>query len=56
MKQEKKQKTIGLDLGEKRHRFCVLDGKGEVIEEGRLNNDRGSLAGDWLEVTQGRWW
>ena len=37
--------TIGLDLGERRHRFCALDGKGEVVEEGSLNNDRVWLAG-----------
>src|SRR6201997_2145772 len=36
--------TIGLDLGERRHRFCVLDGKGEVVEEGSLSNDRACLA------------
>src|SRR6266704_4205884 len=37
--------TIGLDLGERRHRFCALDGRGEVVEEGTLGNDRASLAG-----------
>src|SRR4029453_15066219 len=36
--------TIGLDLGERRHRFCALDGRGEVVEEGSLFNDRVSLA------------
>jgi transposase len=36
--------TIGLDLGERRHRFCVLDGKGGVVEEGSLSNDRACLA------------
>src|SRR5881409_2646533 len=36
--------TIGLDLGERRHRFCALDGKGEVVEEAILSNDRASLA------------
>src|SRR6266576_1004268 len=35
--------TIGLDLGERRHRFCVLNGKGEVVEEATLGNDRASL-------------
>ena len=35
--------TIGLDLGERRHRFCVLNGKGEVVEEGILGNERVSL-------------
>lgn len=44
MKQKDKRVTIGLDLGERRHRFCVLDGRGEVVEEGSLHNDRTSLA------------
>src|SRR5205823_13361071 len=35
--------TVGLDLGERRHRFCVLNGKGEVVEEDTLGNDRASL-------------
>ena len=33
-KENKRDKiTIGLDLGEQRHRFCALDGRGEVVEE-----------------------
>jgi hypothetical protein len=35
--------TIGLDLGDRRHRFCVLDGGGQVTEEGVLANSRKSL-------------
>ena len=35
--------TIGLDLGDRRHRFGVLDGKGEVVEEGTLGNTREAL-------------
>lgn len=45
MKQQQKRVTIGLDLGERRHRVCVLDEQGKVVEEGNLNNDRTSLAG-----------
>jgi transposase len=36
--------TIGLDLGERRHRFCALNGKGEVVEEATVGNERASLA------------
>ena len=36
--------TIGLDLGERRHRFCVLDQRGEVVEEGTIANERRALA------------
>jgi transposase len=35
--------TIGLDLGDRRHRFCVLGEKGEVVEEGSVGNNRVAL-------------
>ena len=46
MKQPQKSSTItiGLDLGDRRHRFCVLDKSGEVMEEGSVGNDRVFLA------------
>jgi transposase len=44
MKQKEKRITIGLDLGERRHRFCALNQRGEVVEEGSLANDRSALA------------
>lgn len=44
MKQKEKRITIGLDLGERRHRFCALDGQGEVVEQGSVGNDRSCLA------------
>jgi hypothetical protein len=46
--------TIGLDLGDRRHRFCALDSGGEVLEEGSLLNDRALWQGS-LPVTAGRW-
>ena len=36
--------TIGLDLGDKRRRFCVLDSRGEVLRKGSLLNGRNELA------------
>jgi transposase len=48
MNEQKKKRdkvTIGLDLGDRRHRFCVLGGNGEVVEEGSLLNERLSLKG-----------
>jgi len=49
MKQQKKKKsrdvTVGLDLGDRRHRYCVLDGAGGIVEEESVGNDRASLAG-----------
>jgi hypothetical protein len=47
--------TIGLDLGERRHRFCALNGKGEVVEEATVGNERASLARLTARVTTGRW-
>lgn len=44
MKQEEKRITIGLDLGDRRHRFCVLDEAGAVVEEGSVGNERAALA------------
>jgi transposase len=47
MKEQKKRDkvTIGLDLGDRRHRFCVLGCNGEVVEEGSLLNERVQLSG-----------
>lgn len=36
--------TIGLDLGDRRHRFCVLGENGEVLEEGSVGNNRAALS------------
>lgn len=36
--------TIGLDLGDKRHAVCVLNSKGEIIEERSICNSRESLS------------
>jgi hypothetical protein len=45
MKQQSKSShiTVGLDLGDRRHRFCALDERGEVVEEGSICNERDSL-------------
>jgi transposase len=46
MKEQKKRDkiTIGLDLGDRRHRFCVLGRSSEVMEEGSLLNERMQLS------------
>src|SRR4030095_8999172 len=36
--------TIGLDLGDRRHRFCVLGESGQVLEEGSVANNRVGLS------------
>src|SRR4029077_496745 len=40
----KKQITIGLDLGDRRHTYCVLDEAGKMTREGSLGNTREELA------------
>jgi len=45
MKQQSKSSkiTVGLDLGDRRHRFCALDSQGEIVEEGTIANERRAL-------------
>ena len=38
------QITIGLDLGDRQHRYCALGEKGEVLAEGSLSNTREGLS------------
>jgi hypothetical protein len=39
----KKQITIGLDLGDRRHTYCVLDEAGKMTREGSLGNTRDEI-------------
>ena len=45
--------TIGMDLGDKTSRYCVLDGKGEVVEEGSVATTKKELA--QVLGAMGRW-
>ena len=36
--------TLGLDLGDRSHHVCVLDGTGQIVREGTLPNTRPALA------------
>ena len=36
----KSEVTIGMDLGDRRHRYCVLDDDGEVVKESDMSNER----------------
>src|SRR6476620_5122529 len=40
----KTQITIGLDLGDRRHTYCVLDEAGKMAKEGSFGNTRAQLA------------
>ena len=35
--------TIGLDVSDRYSRYCVVNGSGEVVEEGRLRTTREAL-------------
>jgi kynurenine formamidase len=37
-------RTIGLDLGDRKHTVCVLDAKGGILKEETITNTRASLA------------
>lgn len=42
--------TVGLDLGDRKHSFCVLDGAGKIVAKSRVANDRTemrALAQQW---------
>jgi predicted NBD/HSP70 family sugar kinase len=35
--------TIGIDLGDKMSRYCIVNGDGEVVEEGSFRNQVSSI-------------
>ena len=35
--------TVGIDLGDRNHAMCVMDGAGEIVEERKIVNDREAL-------------
>jgi predicted NBD/HSP70 family sugar kinase len=35
--------TIGLDLGDRSHAYCVLDENGKIMEEDKIANTREAL-------------
>ena len=43
MKTQPSIKTIGLDLGDRRHSVCVLDHQGGILREETITNTRASL-------------
>jgi transposase len=44
MKNTSSTRTIGLDLGDRKHAVCVLGAKGEVLKQEAITNTRPSLA------------
>jgi hypothetical protein len=45
-KTEKPENTVGIDIGDKFSRYCVLNRDGEVIEEARIKTEAGTAAVD----------
>lgn len=41
--QEQMRETVGIDLGDKVSRYCIVDQEGEVVEEGSFRNQPGSI-------------
>ena len=44
---QKPEQTVGVDLGDRFSRYCVLNQEGEVIEEGRVRTDREAWRQHW---------
>ena len=42
-KTEKPENTVGIDIGDKFSRYCVLNPDGDVIEEGRMKTEAGAF-------------
>ena len=40
-------RTVGVDLGDRFSRYCVLNGEGEVIEEGRIRTNEEEFRRHW---------
>src|ERR1700739_1846196 len=40
---EQRRETIGIDLGDKVSRYCIVDSDGEVVEEGSFRNQVSSI-------------
>lgn len=44
MKTSSSSRTVGLDLGDRKHSVCVLDSKGNILKEEVITNTKGSLS------------
>ena len=44
---ERPERTVGVDLGDRFSRYCVLNSEGEVIEEGRVRTNEEALRQHW---------
>src|ERR1700686_3467814 len=44
---EKPDRTVGVDLGDRFSHYCVLNGDGEVMEEGRMRTSEEAFRRHW---------
>lgn len=44
MKTNSSTKTVGIDLGDKKHTICVLDAAGKILSEFKITNSREAMA------------
>lgn len=44
---ERPEKTVGMDLGDRFSHYCVLNGDGEVMEEGRVRTNEEAMRRHW---------
>jgi transposase len=49
-----KDRTIGIDLGDKWSRYCIIDGDGELIEEGRVKTTPGAFGKHFAGLMRAR--
>ena len=45
------QKTIGIDLGDRWSRYCILGGDGQIVEEDRIPTSTGALERAFKKMT-----
>ena len=43
IRNKSKSVTIGMDLGDRRHKYCVLDEGGKVVKAGEIADTRAQL-------------
>ncbi len=43
MKNSSSTRTVGIDLGDRKHAICVLDAAGEILKQESITNTRDSL-------------
>jgi len=48
------ERTIGVDVGDRYSRICILDGEGEIVEEGRVRTTAPALSRRFAKLDRAR--